>query len=84
MFYKKEFIMTPRGNALLKNPAPAIDYVEEKIDALLKTRDGHKAQRDIKCQIFSDFKAIYEYDLDSAIFPEPFGTFVSEEEKISL
>lgn len=81
MFYKKEFAMTPHGGALLKNSAPAIAYVKEKIDALLKTRDDHEAQRDLKCQIFSDFKAIYEYDLDNAIFPEPFGTFSSEEEK---
>lgn len=81
MFYKKEFAMTPHGSALLQNPAPAIAYVEEMIDALLKTRDDHKAQRDLKCQIFSDFKAIYEYDLDNAIFPEPFGTFSSEETK---
>ncbi len=81
MFYKKEFVMTPRGSILLKNPAPAITYVEKNINDLLKTREDREAQLKEKCQIFSDFKAIYEYDLDSAIFPEPFGTFASEEAK---
>jgi len=81
MFYKKEFAMTPHGSVFLKNPAPIITYVENKIDDLLKTKEDHGAQRKVKCQIFSDFKAIYEYDLDNAIFPEPFGTFVSDESK---
>ena len=73
--------MNPHGSIFLKNPAPAIAYVEKKIDDLLNTKEDHEAQRDIKCQIFSDFKKIYEYDLDNAIFPEPFGTFASEEDK---
>ena len=84
MFYKKEFMMNPHGSIFLNNPAPAIAYVEKKIDALFKTRADHEAQRYVKCQIFSDFKAIYEYDLENAIFPEPFGTFASEEAKVEF
>ena len=84
MLYKKEFAMTPYGGAILKNPEPAIAYVKEKIDKLLKTKDDHAAQRDVKCQIFSDFKTIYEYDLNNAVFPEPFGTFASQEAKEQL
>ena len=76
--------MTPYGGAILKNPEPAIAYVKEKIDKLLKTKDDHTAQRDVKCQIFSDFKTIYEYDLNNAVFPEPFGTFASQEAKEQL
>jgi hypothetical protein len=84
MLYKKEFAMSPYGGAFLKNPEPAIAYVKEKIDKLLKTKDDHAAQRDVKCQIFSDFKTIYDYDLNNAIFPEPFGTFASQEAKEQL
>lgn len=67
MLYKKEFAMTPYGGAFLKNPEPANAYVKEKIDKLLKTKDNYADQRDVKCQIFSDFKTIYEYDLNNAV-----------------
>ena len=81
MLYKKEFVMTPCGGVLLKNPHPAATYVDEKITQLLTTKDDHIAQREVKCRIFSDFKEIYDYDVKNAIFPEPFGTFISEEAK---
>ena len=84
MLYKKEFAITPYGGAFLKNPEPAIAYIKEKLDRLLKTKDDHTAQRDVKCQIFRDFKTIYEYDLNNAVFPEPFGTFASKEAKEQL
>ncbi len=81
MLYQKEFEMTPRGGVLLKNPQQVAAYVDEKIAQLLKTKDDHIAQREVKCKIFSDFKGIYEYDVENAIYPEPFGTFASEEAK---
>lgn len=81
MLYKKEFVMTPHGGILLKNPQPVAVYVDEKIESLLKTKDDHIAQREVKCKIFSDFKEIYDYDVKNSIFPEPFGTFASEDSK---
>lgn len=81
MLYKKQFEMNSRGGIFLRNPQPVAAYVDENIALLLKTKDDHIAQREVKCKIFSDFKEIYEYDVDNATFPEPFGTFASEEAK---
>lgn len=81
MLYKKQFEMNSRGGIFLRNPQSVAAYVDENIVLLLKTKDDHIAQRDVKCKIFSDFKEIYDYDIDNAFFPEPFGTFASEEAK---
>ena len=66
---------------MLTDTEPAVTYAQEKTEALLKAGNDHHRLRTIKCQIFSEFKDIYEYDLDNAVYPEPFGTFRSQEEK---
>ena len=79
--YKKEYVMTASGNVVLKNPEPAVAYIQHKFDALIASEDDSKAQRTVKLEILSDFKAIYDFDLANAKRPEPFGSFENADQK---
>lgn len=81
LFYKKEYIANDLGSLILKNPEPVLSYVEDTVKALLATKDDHVAQRTLKCKLFNDFKAIYEFDCENSVWPSPMGYFETDEEK---
>ena len=81
ILYKKEYAMTASGNVVLKNPEPAIAYIQKQVEALVAAEGDVESQRDVKLTILSDFTAIYDYDLMNAKRPEPFGSFESADQK---
>lgn len=55
LFYKKEYIANDLGSLILKNPEPALSYIEDTVKSLLATKDDHVAQRTIKCKLFKRY-----------------------------
>lgn len=79
--YQKEYLIGENGNLVLKNPKPALEFIENKIKQLYSNIDNIQQINKIKLQIINDFKKIVRYDSKNSIFPEPFGTFTNEQEK---
>ena len=84
LLYKKEYVVNDLGSVILKNPEPALCYIEEVVKKLLETKNDHVSQLTVKCKLFNDFKAIYEYDSENSVWPEPFGYFETDKEKSEL
>lgn len=78
--YKKEYQMTLSGSIHLSNPELALEYCNEKFNALINAKN-HAEELSIKLEILRDFEEIYEFDCNYAIRPEPFGTFRDRSEK---
>ena len=81
LLYKKEYVVNDLGSVILKNPEPALCYIEEVVKKLLETKNDHVAQLTVKCKLFNDFKAIYEYDSENSVWPEPFGYFETDKQQ---
>lgn len=81
--YQKIYEQTPTGTVRLTNPEPALEYCNDIYSSLLDAfqADDHIQERSIKLKLFRDFKAIYEYDCVHDVRPDPFGSFVSREDK---
>lgn len=78
-FYTKNFILE-KNNLKLTNPEPMMEYVKEKVNKLMQVSSVDE-ELTVKLEIFKDFKEIYEYDLQNAKLPEPFGHFKDAKEK---
>ena len=78
--YKKEYRIGETGNVILINAAPALSYIENKVNLLLNARTREE-ERNCKIIILREFTEIYNYDCETAILPEPFGSFVDEAER---
>ena len=78
--YKKEYVINTKGNLLLINPQPALEYNETMVESLLNAENAEE-ECNIKIKILRDFKEIYEFDLKNSDLPEPFGRFSSKREK---
>lgn len=79
--YNKEYGVNVLDSMYLKNPEPALNYINEITQKLIETNDDQKAQLEIKVKLFADFKTIFEYDLDHSVRPEPTGPFGSDRKK---
>lgn len=62
------------------NPEPMLEYVKEKVNRLMQVSNVDE-ELIVKLEILKDFKEIYEYDLQNAKLPEPFGYFKDVKEK---
>lgn len=78
--YNKEYRMGETGNVILINAAPALSYIENKVNLLVNAKTREE-ERNCKIVILREFTEIYHYDCETAIRPEPFGSFVDEAEK---
>jgi hypothetical protein len=72
--------MEKTGRVVLKNAAPAVSYIEKKVNLLLNAK-SHEEEKNHKLGILREFTEIYNYDCETAIRPEPFGTFADDAEK---
>lgn len=70
--YHKIYETGPVG-LVLQNMAPAMEYIENKIRVLFEARNEELV--DEKVGILSDFKKIYDFDLQDADLPNPSGAF---------
>lgn len=78
-FYVKKYLL--KGYHMeLTNPEPMMEYVQEKVNELMRASNEDE-ELNIKLEILREFKKIYEYDLQYAEMPEPFGYFKDEKEK---
>lgn len=78
-FYVKKYVL--KGYHMeLTNPEPMMEYVQEKVNELMRTSNEDE-ELNIKLEILREFKKIYEYDLQNAEIPEPFGHFENSKEK---
>ena len=77
----KIFKIGPLQNNILVNTDENSRFLESRINALKSypagTDDFYKTLEDI----FTEFVDIYEFDKNTAVLPEPFGSFRSEEHK---
>lgn len=83
-YTKKEFIMNHTGQVGLKNIDVFLKDAEEKIAILRECASDTAELTKAVEQIFLDFLAMYQFDCDTAILPEPFGHFESDEIKAAF
>lgn len=64
LFYKKEYIANDLGSIFLKNPEPALCYIEEMVKALLETKnDGVSTTYDYLAIGFASVMLQILYDI---------------------
>ena len=78
--YEKHYDRNQMGSAILLNPEPLERYNQSRYELLIHEQEN----RESKLQILSEFCEICDYDIEHAIYPEPFGYFDSEDEKKEL
>ena len=78
---RKEFVRHESGQLILSNQKETWALIEDRV-AKLKSVHGDKEKTDTYIEnLFEEFQAIIDYDKETAILPEPFGEFESEDEK---
>lgn len=78
--YKKNYIMNNKNNLYLTNPEPMLQYIDKKVVELIQEQDGEK-RAELKTKILDDVYKIIKFDVKNSTFPEPRGSFESENEK---
>lgn len=78
---KKIFKIGPLQNNVLVNTDENSRFLEPRINALKSYPYGSPAFYSTLEDIFTEFVDIYEFDKGTAVLPEPFGSFRSEEHK---
>lgn len=78
--YIKYYEQNKMGSAFLKNPEPLDAYNQSRYNLLIQQKES----LDVKLQVLSEFLEICAYDIEHAIYPEPFGYFDDEDEKAEL
>ena len=81
IFPKKEFVMEPMGNLVLKDIEIHRAFSDERIKRLVSANhDIEKLHMELET-IFSEFVDVYNYDKQTAVMPEPFGSFKDASQK---
>lgn len=80
-FPQKIFIMGQMGNSMLSNIEENSRFLGTRIEKLESCRYGSTMFYLYLEDIFTEFVRVFEFDKQTAVLPEPFGTFKSEEEK---
>lgn len=78
--YVKHYGQNKMGSAFLQNPEPLNAYNLSRYNMLVTEYES----REIKLQILSEFLEICAFDIEHAVYPEPFGYFDDEDEKAEL
>ncbi len=78
--YVKQYVPTLSGTLHLTNPELALEYCNEKLNALLNATT-HQEELNVKLEILRDFEEIYTFDCANAERSEPFGSFHDAKEK---
>ena len=80
-FPKKEFVMEPMGNLVLKDIEIHRAFSDERIKRLVSANhDIEKLHMELET-IFSEFVDVYNYDKQTAVMPKPFGSFKDASQK---
>lgn len=78
--YKKNYIIDNKNNLHLTNPEPMLRYIDKKVVELTQEQDREK-RAELKANILNDVYKIIKFDVKNSTFPEPRGSFESENEK---
>ena len=79
-FPKKEFVIGSNRNSVLKNKEVHKAFLSERTERLKVAHNKPEFYTELE-SIFTEFVDVYNYDLQTAVVPEPTGTFKNTAEK---
>lgn len=80
-FPKKQFSVGPMQNIILVNAEENGKFLHTRIEKLKANPYGSPAFYQELETIFTEFVDVYEFDIQTAVLPEPIGTFKSSDDK---
>ena len=83
-YAKKEFALNHTGQVYLKNLSDFSQGIEERVTILQECALNRVKLTKAIEQLFLEFLDVYQFDCDTAILPEPFGYFESDEVKTAF
>lgn len=80
-FPKKIFAVGPMHNIILTNAEENMKFLSLRIEKLEIQQYGSAAFYQELEAVFTEFVAVYEFDKQTAVLPEPIGSFKSDDKK---